>query len=127
MKNMDNKNEGFYTTGGQKDDKQLELVINKLETLLAQIKNKDANSENKKDISKALRKSMDKTTEALKRARKQARMGMDKTTDAYKQVKGRYDKTDPAKQKLIIVGLSAALASLVTAIGLVMCFTKRGK
>jgi len=126
---MYNKNEGFYTAGRKGDAKNLNEVVNKLEILLKEIKTKAAEEGNeaKKDVSKILKEGMNKTTEALKRAKEQARLGVDRTTDAYKQVKGKYDKADPAKQKMIIVALSATLASLVTAIGLAMCFTKRDK
>jgi ElaB/YqjD/DUF883 family membrane-anchored ribosome-binding protein len=126
---MYNKNEGFYTTGGRKNSKDLNEVVDKLEMLLKEIKMKavEEGTEAKKDMSRILRDGMDKTTDALRRAKKQARVGMDRTTDTYKQVKEKYEKADPAQQKMIIVTLSAALASLVTAIGLAMCFTKKDR
>ncbi len=126
---MDNKNEEFYTIGGQKDSKDLNEVVDKLEVLLKEIKAKvfEEGTEVKKDMSRILRDGMDKTTEALKRAKKQAKVGIDRTSDVYKQAKEKYEKADPAKQKMIIITLSAALASLVTAIGLAMCFTKKDR
>jgi len=122
---MDNRNEGFYATSDEKSSNELGDVIEKLEALLKETKDKakeEMSSEKRRELSRVIRENVDKTTEAFRQARDQARVKMHQTTDAIKHVKEKYDQADPVKQKMIIVGLAAAVASLVTAIGIASCF-----
>ncbi len=142
---MDNKNEGFYTTGEQGGEDQLKDVVNKLETLLRQIKGETGDDRKKRDISKSIKGGMDKTTDAFKRvtgqarvgvdkttdalkyAKGQAKVGMDKTTDTFKQVKEKFDNIESDKQKMIILTLFSTLISVVTAVAITKCFSGKDK
>lgn len=125
---MNNENEGFYTTKEQRDHDELNNVVDKLEMLLKEIKDKAAEEggEAKRDIARVVRENVDRTKEALRRARKQARVGMDKTTDAYKHVKEKYDSIDSDKQKMIKLTLVSTLISAIMAFVVTVCFGRKG-
>jgi len=79
----------------------LKKAVEKLETSLSDIKSKIGQSDSK---SQQMKEKMKDRVETLK--------------DSAKDLKTKYQETDPLKQMLIIAGISAAIATIVTAVGL---------